>query len=92
MSYDVYGIGNALVDTEYAVDEVFLRDQGIAKGHMTLVSAERIDALATSLEGREGAAHVGRLRREYRLCRAGLRRARVLLRGALATTRPAGTS
>ena len=54
MSYDVYGIGNALVDTEYAVDEVFLRDQGITKGHMTLVSAERIDALATSLEGREG--------------------------------------
>ena len=53
MTYDVYGIGNALVDTEYAVDEAFLRDQGITKGHMTLVSEERIDALVESLEGRE---------------------------------------
>ena len=53
MTYDVYGIGNALVDAEYAVDETFLRDQGIAKGHMTLVSEEEIEALATALEGRE---------------------------------------
>ena len=53
MTYDIYGIGNALVDAEYAVDETFLRDQGIAKGHMTLVSEEEIEALATGLEGRE---------------------------------------
>ena len=53
MTYDVYGIGNALVDAEYAVDETFLRDQGIAKGHMTLVSEEEIEAIATGLLGRE---------------------------------------
>ena len=53
MSYDVYGIGNALVDAEYAVDDGFLDDQGIAKGHMTLVSASEIEALADALEGRE---------------------------------------
>ena len=53
MTYDIYGIGNALVDAEYAVDETFLRDRGIAKGHMTLVSEEEIEALATGLEGRE---------------------------------------
>ena len=53
MTYDVYGIGNALVDAEYAVDETFLRDQGIAKGHMTLVSEQEIEAIATGLLGRE---------------------------------------
>lgn len=53
MTYDVYGIGNALVDAEYAVDETFLRDQGIAKGHMTLVSEEEIEAIAATLLGRE---------------------------------------
>ena len=49
MKYDIYGIGNALVDVEYAVDETFLRDEGIAKGHMTLVDQERIDALEKTL-------------------------------------------
>ena len=53
MTYDIYGIGNALVDAEYAVDETFLRDQGIAKGHMTLVSEAEIETLASGLEGRE---------------------------------------
>ncbi|MCY3810338.1 MAG: adenosine kinase [Gammaproteobacteria bacterium] len=53
MTYDIYGIGNALVDAEYAVDETFLRDQGIAKGHMTLVSQEEIEVIATGLEGRQ---------------------------------------
>ena len=53
MNYDIYGIGNALVDAEYAVDETFLHDRGIAKGHMTLVSEEEIEALASGLAGRE---------------------------------------
>ena len=53
MPYDIYGIGNALVDAEYRVDETFLRDQGIAKGHMTLVSETEIEALTLSLHGRE---------------------------------------
>ena len=52
MSYDVYGLGNALVDMEYDVDDVFLHDSRLAKGHMTLVDEERIDALAASLDER----------------------------------------
>jgi len=47
--YDVYGLGNALVDLEYAVDDAFLRHAGLAKGHMTLVDDTRIDALAATL-------------------------------------------
>ncbi|MEE4361833.1 MAG: adenosine kinase [Pseudomonadales bacterium] len=39
--YHVYGLGNALVDMEFAVDDAFLARHGIAKGHMTLVDAER---------------------------------------------------
>ena len=35
--YDVYGIGNALVDTEYEVDEVFLDHAKLPKGIMTLI-------------------------------------------------------
>ena len=53
MSYDIYGIGNALVDSEYAVDEVFLGDHGLDKGHMTLVGETEIDALAASLAERQ---------------------------------------
>ena len=34
--YDVYGIGNALVDTEFEVTDSFLKEQGIDKGCMTL--------------------------------------------------------
>lgn len=47
--YDVYGLGNALVDMEYRVDEGFLRRHGIAKGHMTLVDEERLSALVGAL-------------------------------------------
>ncbi len=39
--YDIYGIGNALVDMEFRVDDSTLREIGIAKGMMTLVDAER---------------------------------------------------
>ena len=53
MTYDIYGIGNALVDAEYPVDETFLRQRGIAKGHMTLVSEEEIEAIVADLDGRE---------------------------------------
>ena len=35
--YDVYGIGNALVDLEFKVDEQFLYDHKVSKGVMTLV-------------------------------------------------------
>jgi fructokinase len=49
MIYDVYGVGNALVDMEYRVDEGFLRQHGIDKGHMTLVDEPRMDALIDAL-------------------------------------------
>ncbi len=47
--YDVYGLGNALVDMEYRVDDAFLSAHGIAKGHMTLVDEERIVTLTEDL-------------------------------------------
>lgn len=51
--YDVYGLGNALVDTEYPVDDSFLRRHNIAKGHMTLVDEERLQALVGDLAGQQ---------------------------------------
>ena len=47
--YDVYGLGNALVDMEYRVDDLFLDRHGLAKGHMTLVDDDRINALVNDL-------------------------------------------
>ncbi len=48
--YDLYGLGNALVDMEYTIDEGFLANHDVAKGHMTLVDEPRllslIDAVA----------------------------------------------
>jgi len=38
--YDVYGIGNALVDTEYEIAESFISKSGLGKGLMTLVDAD----------------------------------------------------
>ena len=39
--YDVYGLGNALVDMEFEVNDQFLSDNSIDKGVMTLVDRER---------------------------------------------------
>ena len=50
---DVYGVGNALVDFEYAIEESFLAREGIAKGHMTLVDEVRIAELEARLAGIE---------------------------------------
>lgn len=47
--YDVYGLGNALVDMEFRVDDSFLARHGIAKGHMTLVDEARLNALVADL-------------------------------------------
>ncbi len=49
--YDVYGLGNALVDMEYRIDDSFLSKHGIAKGHMTLVDERRIADLRADLDG-----------------------------------------
>lgn len=38
--YDVYGIGNALVDMEFQVDPDFIKKHEVAKGVMTLVDEE----------------------------------------------------
>tara|TARA_A100001037_G_scaffold101799_1_gene92651 strand:- start:7041 stop:8033 length:993 start_codon:yes stop_codon:yes gene_type:complete len=46
---DVYGLGNALVDMEYRVDDGFLTRHQIAKGHMTLVDEPLMDALIGDL-------------------------------------------
>ena len=56
---DVYGLGNALVDLEYRVDDAYLRDMDLAKGHMTLVDESRIDALAASLDKHEPKRRAG---------------------------------
>lgn len=49
--YDVYGIGNALVDVEYEVTTEFLRSHSIEKGVMTLVSEDRIDEIVNVAKG-----------------------------------------
>ena len=46
---DVFGLGNAIVDTEVRVDEGFLREQAITKGHMTLIDSQTMRALLTAL-------------------------------------------
>ncbi len=49
MHYHVYGLGNALVDMEYEINDDFLAQHEIAKGHMTLVEAERLLQLSGDL-------------------------------------------
>ena len=39
--YDVYGMGNALVDMEFEVPDAFLETMGVEKGFMTLVDEAR---------------------------------------------------
>ncbi len=51
--YDLYGLGNALVDMEFSIDDSFLARHGIAKGHMTLVDEARLLSLVESLNGYE---------------------------------------
>ncbi len=43
--YDVYGVGNALVDKEFEVEDRFFEQQDIEKGVMTLVDYEQQDQL-----------------------------------------------
>ena len=49
--YDVYGLGNALVDMEFTIEDSFLAEHGIPKGHMTLVDEPVMDALVDGLDG-----------------------------------------
>ena len=49
-NFDVYGVGNALVDTEYEVDEAFIKIAMLQKGVMTLVEADDREKLIHLLE------------------------------------------
>ena len=49
-AYDVYGIGNALVDTEYKVTDEFLDLAKLSKGVMTLIGEEERRRLIQLLE------------------------------------------
>lgn len=48
--YNVYAIGNALVDTEVEVSDAFLERMGLEKGQMTLVDEHRQRELVDALE------------------------------------------
>jgi sugar/nucleoside kinase (ribokinase family) len=49
--YSVYGLGNALVDTEIQVQDDELQQLGVDKGVMTLVDEPRQEELVSQLEG-----------------------------------------
>lgn len=49
--YDLYAIGNALVDSEYEVSDAMLQSLGVEKRHMTLIDAERRAFLLTGVQG-----------------------------------------
>ncbi len=48
--YDVYGIGNALVDLVFEVDEQFLESNEAEKGLMTLVEEDRQTQLINAID------------------------------------------
>ena len=48
-TYDVYGVGHALVDQQYRVTVDFLNNWKIGKGVMTLVDENRQKELQLSL-------------------------------------------
>ncbi len=51
MSFDVYGIGNALVDIQAQVSDALLEKLGYAKGMMTLVDEPAQQAVLSELDG-----------------------------------------
>ncbi|MEK9670288.1 MAG: adenosine kinase [Gammaproteobacteria bacterium] len=50
--FDLYGLGNALVDTEYHVSDDLLKALGVEKGMMTLIDDARLAALEEELRDR----------------------------------------
>jgi sugar/nucleoside kinase (ribokinase family) len=54
VKFDVYGVGNALVDKEFEVDESFFIDHDIEKGLMTLVGQEEQQKLLDVLTEKYG--------------------------------------
>ena len=57
--YDVYGLGNALVDIQFRVDPSFFEAMGIDKGVMTLIDGDRQQMLIDALGGKEMARSSG---------------------------------
>jgi sugar/nucleoside kinase (ribokinase family) len=57
--YDVYGIGNALVDIVTEVDEAFLETHEVEKGVMTLVDEKRQHQLLTGISGKKNSMQCG---------------------------------
>jgi len=53
-NFDVYSIGNALVDQEFEVDDRFFIDSGIEKGFMTLIDEDKQQELLELLMDRYG--------------------------------------
>lgn len=51
--YDVYGIGNAIVDMEFEVNDAFFHEHGIEKGMMTLVDEDRQHVLVNAIRSKE---------------------------------------
>ena len=49
ISYDVLGIGNAIVDVLAPAEDAFLEAHGMAKGAMTLIDAERAEELYAAM-------------------------------------------
>ncbi len=49
--YDLYAIGNALVDSEYEVTDAQLQAMGVEKRHMTLIDMPRRTALLSAVRG-----------------------------------------
>lgn len=52
--YDVYGLGNALVDMEFEIHDQFLQENSIDKGIMTLVDENQQHELIEQLDAFEG--------------------------------------
>ncbi|MDT8282607.1 MAG: adenosine kinase [Gammaproteobacteria bacterium] len=52
--YDVYGLGNALVDMEFEISDQFLQENNIDKGVMTLVDENQQHELIEQLDVFEG--------------------------------------
>lgn len=54
MSYHIYGIGNALVDKEFEVDDAFFTKAGIEKGMMTLIDEQQLASMLDTLSSDYG--------------------------------------
>ena len=50
MGYHIYGIGNALVDKEFEVDDAFFAKAGIEKGMMTLIEEDQLASMLATLQ------------------------------------------